>query len=74
MSLSSTVVRRLAGLALLGGFSSWSMANAQLRIVAIGDSEIAGKGVSSGMIGAAVRALKAPSSFTPMRLRGAAGR
>jgi len=37
----------LAGLLLLVVFSSWSPAQAQVRIVCIGDSNIAGKGVST---------------------------
>jgi hypothetical protein len=47
MNFCMTGVRWLAGLMLLGVLSCWSTAQAQIRIVAIGDSQIAGKGVSS---------------------------
>ena len=47
MRIRRPAVRSLAAFAFLCALSSWSTAQAQLRIVVIGDSQIAGKGVSS---------------------------
>ncbi len=47
VNVPMTVIRCLAAIALSATLGAWSAAQAQMRIVAIGDSQIAGKGVSS---------------------------